>query len=477
MSEIKLTVVQLDLVQSSKSTSVIQKQLGLKGIKLFIEEIKKFVRDSFNLISNRSEYDNFYSLGGDGYRILFKDVNNAYEFVELFCKDVNEYNTQSDREPRRFRIGAATGKVLYDKDQSGLDRIIGHGVLFTVARLVTAEPGWFYVDEATYNAFSQNVKQQFVKTSVKGKEHEDNIEAYACPMLSDAAPFMQSFNFKIATIDEKNNIKYQDKEIKEIKIEAKHFIEILNNNVNLEMVSIPGGTFQMGTTDDEIERLCKEYEVDYFKREKSQHSVTVKPFYLGKYPVTQAQWKAVASLSKIKQELNPDPSKFKEANRPVERVSWFDAVEFCLRLSKHTKRQYRLPSEAEWEYACRGGTTTPFHFGETITTDLANYDGKYEGTTEVGSFKVANNFGLYDMHGNVWEWCQDHWYNSYEDAPTDGSAWQDVYSKNNKRLLRGGSWVNNPDLCRSASRSLSNLFHKFNNDIGFRVVCSSAART
>ncbi|MFM6071877.1 MAG: formylglycine-generating enzyme family protein, partial [Dolichospermum sp.] len=165
-----------------------------------------------------------------------------------------------------------------------------------------------------------------------------------------------------------------------------------------------------------------------------QHEVTIKPFSMGKYPITQAQWQAVAALPQVNQELKPNPSRFKGAKRPVERVSWHDAVEFCARLSNHSQRPYRLPSEAEWEYACRAGTITPFHFGETITTELANYNGNntygdgpkgvYRGeTTEVGSFKIANEFGLYDMHGNVWEWCQDDWHNNYEGAPTDGSAW------------------------------------------------------
>ena len=156
-------------------------------------------------------------------------------------------------------------------------------------------------------------------------------------------------------------------------------------------------------------------------------------------------------------------------------------MEFCQRLSQYTNRNYHLPSEAEWEYACRAGTTTPFHFGETITSDLANYRAEYtygagtkgtyrEETTEVGSFGVANAFGLYDMHGNVWEWCEDTWHSNYEGAPTDGSAWVEAGTNDNdnrSRLLRGGSWDINPGNCRSASRS----YNFIGNDVGLRVVC------
>ncbi|MFM6202704.1 MAG: formylglycine-generating enzyme family protein, partial [Dolichospermum sp.] len=142
-------------------------------------------------------------------------------------------------------------------------------------------------------------------------------------------------------------------------------------------------------------------------------------------------------------------------------------------------KPYRLPTEAQWEYACRAGTTTPFHFGDRITTDLANYDGNYtygdglkgvhrKGTTEVGSFK-ANEFGLHDMHGNVWEWCQDDWHDNYEGAPTDGSAWISNNAKSDK-LLRGGSWYTYPENCRSAYRYYNDAgFDDFN--FGFRVVC------
>jgi formylglycine-generating enzyme required for sulfatase activity len=228
--------------------------------------------------------------------------------------------------------------------------------------------------------------------------------------------------------------------IKRYKKTAQYFTEDLGNGIELEMVLIPGGTFTMGSPKEELNSS---------EDERPQHQVTIKPFCFGKYPVTQAQWQAIAALPQVNLELKPNPSRFKGANRPVESVSWRDAVEFCDRLSNHTQRPYRLPSEAEWEYACRAGTTTPFHFGETITTDLANYNGNYtygngskgvyrKETTEVGSFKIANEFGLYDMHGNVWEWCQDDWHNNYEGAPTDGSAWISDDAKSDK-LLRGGS--------------------------------------
>lgn len=250
---------------------------------------------------------------------------------------------------------------------------------------------------------------------------------------------------------------------------ARYFIEDLDNSVKLEMAAIPGGTFMMGLPDDEEGRW------DY---ERPQHQVTVPSFFMGKYPVTQAQYQAI---------MGTNPSDFNGSNRPVERVIWNDAIAFCEKLSQRIGKNYRLPSEAEWEYACRAGTTTPFHFGETITTDLANYDGNFtygggikgiyrKETTEVGSFGVANNFGLYDMHGNVWEWCEDSWHSSYKGAPTDGSAWLDTEENTNSKLLRGGSWLHDPGLCRSAYRNYINL-DSYYDDIGFRVVCSGAART
>jgi formylglycine-generating enzyme required for sulfatase activity len=263
---------------------------------------------------------------------------------------------------------------------------------------------------------------------------------------------------------------------------AQYYPEDLGNGVSLDMVLIPGGTFLMGSPQDEPERRDSE---------SPQHEVTVPSFFMGKYPVTQAQWKALAALPKVNQVLKPNPSDFKGSDRPVENVSWHDATEFCRRLAQKTSRPYRLPSEAEWEYAARARTTTPFYFGETITTDLANYDGTDDDqrgwsgsygrgpkgiyrqeTTTVGSFS-ANAFGLYDMHGNVCEWCEDHWHENYEGAPNDGSAWIDSEAKEEaNRILRGGSWFDDPNFCRSATRI--NIDAEIRLDtFGFRVVCGA----
>jgi formylglycine-generating enzyme required for sulfatase activity len=252
----------------------------------------------------------------------------------------------------------------------------------------------------------------------------------------------------------------------------KRFLELLGNGIHLEMVLIRGGEFLMWSPDDELERPSD-------GRESPQHRVTVPTFFMGRYPVTQAQWRVVAGLPKVERDLNSDPSRFKGNDRPVEKVSWYDAVEFCDRLSAHTNRPYRLPSEAEWEYACRAGTTSPFYCGETLTTEIANYDGNYTygrgvvgenrgETTPVDQFKLANPWGLCDMHGNVYEWCLDHWHENYEGAPIDGSAWLSE-GESADRVLRGGSWSYAPRNCRSAYRLHHHPGYR-NVNFGFRVV-------
>jgi formylglycine-generating enzyme required for sulfatase activity len=283
----------------------------------------------------------------------------------------------------------------------------------------------------------------------------------------------------------------------------------------IPMALIPAGSFLMGSPEDEPHRS---------KTEGPQHEVTLAAFWMAKTPTTQAQWREVAGWPRVNRDLDIDPSHFKGDNCPVEQVSWLDAMEFCHRLSQRTGRRYTLPSESQWEYACRAGTTTPFHFGPTISTEVANYDGNYtygpgskgiylEQTTGVAIFP-ANAWGLRDMHGNVWEWCLDEWHDSYEGAPVDGSAWMEDDSlgespaaccaagrgsstpgtaarltastaarttattasvsasvaSDTRRLLRGGSWDNSPRNCRSAFRI--DFLPDYRDDfIGFRVCC------
>ena len=220
-----------------------------------------------------------------------------------------------------------------------------------------------------------------------------------------------------------------------------HREPLTEGEVALTMLRIPAGSFEMGAPETEAESL---------ERERPVHRVTLGEFLLGQTPITQAQWRAVAAWQRLEHEdgdlwpevLDADPvAKLNEAERflgeqrPVVNVSWHDAMAFCQRLRLRTGKNYTLPSEAQWEYACRAGTTSPFHCGATISTELANYDcrevygdgakGEYrQQTTDVDSLP-SNPWGLHDMHGNVLEWCADQWQGNYADATDAGRAWMD----------------------------------------------------
>ncbi|PSB26315.1 formylglycine-generating enzyme family protein [Stenomitos frigidus] len=253
--------------------------------------------------------------------------------------------------------------------------------------------------------------------------------------------------------------------------QAQFFAEALEAGLTIDMVAISKGRFLMGAATTERSSLDSE---------RPRRRVTVPAFFMSQQPVTQAQWRMVATLPRVKRGLPLNPSHFKGNDLPVESVSWFDAVEFCDRLSKHTGSTYRLPSEAEWEYACRAGTTTPFHFGETITSQLANYgsaftyalesEGDYrQSTAPVDGFSY-NAFGLGNMHGNVWEWCADTWHDSYSGASSRSVAWVNG-GTSDWRSLRGGAWSDTPDQARSAKRS-GYPAAALNRIIGFRVCCA-----
>ena len=223
--------------------------------------------------------------------------------------------------------------------------------------------------------------------------------------------------------------------------------ETLPGGITLEMIKIPAGSYLMGSDESDSE--------------KPQHQVNLQEFYLGKYPVTQEQYQAIMGIN---------PSHFKDnPKNPVEMVTWDNAQEFCQKLSEKTGKKYRLPSEAEWEYACRAGTQTRYYFGdnEEQLEEYAWYYGNSDSTTHPVGQKKPNNWGLYDMSGNVWEWCEDGWHKNYQNSPTDGSSWNDNHSQTKRRVLRGGSWLSYPWACRSAFRNNSD--DRYNNN-GFRVV-------
>ncbi len=263
---------------------------------------------------------------------------------------------------------------------------------------------------------------------------------------------LHPFEFESMTLDAQGRATARRQE------RAHQFIEDLGDCVTLETVPLAGGTFLMGASASEPGSRDEE---------RPQHHVTVPSFHLGRYTVTIAQWVAVMGVSPDGMESLDE--KFRSSPRqPVVRVSWEDAEAFCSRLSLTAGRHYRLPTEAEWEYACRAGTTAAFAFGESIARAVVNHDNAGTATMPVGSLGVANGFGLADMHGNVWEWCQDTWHGDYEGAPADGGVWRGGPDART-RVLRGGSWSSAADFCRSASRSFSGTPGVRSRQIGFRV--------
>jgi formylglycine-generating enzyme required for sulfatase activity len=301
-------------------------------------------------------------------------------------------------------------------------------------------------------------------------------------------PKLSNFGFDVITADDRGKIVGNRVET------ARYFQTELPGEMMLDMVQVPGGGFMMGTLESDLvavkqgssRSMEREFKNDIveslirrFNWESPKHMVKVPAFYMSKYEITQAQWKAVASLPKVKLDLLSDPSSFKGSNLPVETITWEEAIEFCDRLSLATGRLYRLPTEAEWEYAARAGTNTPFNFGDSIRTEWANFQGKFpysnspkgefrETTAAVGTLGGPNAFGLYEMHGNVWEWCSDVWNESYDGAPNDGSSWE-TGKIPYLRIIRGGAWDSLGGECRSNSRNRMTATIRLNS-IGLRIV-------
>lgn len=435
------------------------------------------------MVNGEGEFISSAVIGTPGYMPNEQKKGNLCLSSDVYALGITAIQALTGIKPSKFSKDIQTGEVIW-KDQVHISK----HMIEVLTKMVCPHPSLRYPDAMTalqsLNSPSPPKTEWTRRTALKAVSFvsaglaaavlgqkilqssatETTIRLLTRPNLggksskTTARSFTQNksllktFEFETVTVDKWGTItnRYSS--------HGRFFIEDLGKGVTLEMVEIPSGKFVMGSSPQEQERR---------QDEGPQHSVTIEPFYLGKFVITQKQYQAV---------MDHNPAEFIGGQRPVEQVSWNDAIAFCAQLSQQTGKSYQLPSEAQWEYACRAGTTTPFHFGETMTTALGNYDANFtygfgpEGnyrqeTTDVGSFP-PNAFGLYDMHGLVWEWCQDTYYRNYNGAPTDGST---RINPARHRLLRGGSWGDKPGSCRAANRvrypqNFRSLLH------GFRVM-------
>lgn len=443
----------------------------------------------------------------DSIRSLLQDLLPVLQFAHekgVIHRDVKPENIikrSSDQKPVLVDFGAAkyihlnpvnvTGTIIGSAEYVAPEQARGkpepssdlYGLGVTCIHLLTNKSpfdlfdtvdfSWCWRDYLGENRISEELGQIIDKLIQPGtrKRYSQAKEVLAAlnsqPInLKNSSQLSSQFSFEVVTVDKMGLIQSSQQTVPYQRLN-------LYRQVSIDLVEIPAGSFLMGSSFPKG-----------LNNERPQHQVRVPGFLMGQYPVTQPQWNLIASRDdlQVNRKLKVNPAYFKHPHKPVEQVTWLDAVEFCQRLSQLTNREFRLPSEAEWEYACRGGTTTPYCFGEIITPELANYDisttktskseeREIKQTTPVGEFP-ANPFGLYDMHGNVWEWCADDWHDNYYYAPTDSSPWiTSNLQFNSLAVLRGGSWFDYPLSCRSASR-LNTGRGSSQKFIGFRLVSS-----
>ena len=345
----------------------------------------------------------------------------------------------------------------------------------------TATPGLFsidgYVDAINLGSeeivslilqrLTLNLNQQSVRLISSAEQpHRKMRICYNLPVPSK----LHTFSFQHIEIKNKksNLFLFGNKfDIYKQRKQAKYFIEEIGGGIELEMVAIPEGEILL----EEVSKVGKTSNL--LTGSRTERSIN--PFFMSKYPITQAQWKAASCLPLINRPLLPSPSKFQGKDYPVESISWSDAVEFCKRLSRKSSRNYRLPTELEWEYACRAGTTTKFHFGNFIDKEFANFldennssANTSKGTTSVDCFEFPNLFGLYDMHGNVYEWCLNRWHKKFNRI-VNLNELEENLMEGSIRVIRGGSWRDCSLGCQSSHRSKRASENKAD-FIGFRVV-------
>jgi formylglycine-generating enzyme required for sulfatase activity len=471
----KRTLVKLDVKGYGDLARIIESATDAKSISTLNQKIQGFVEDSLQSVGPNTGY--VIKNEGDSALVQFEHADEAHKFsVAVHQLTARENIGRPKQSEIIFRIGCATGEIDLETHAGNVNTI--------AFRLEPkAQPGGILIDLQMYNELSLEAQKQYdTEEIIEGKRDEifyarrwlgnskltlaqskNQNDSGIITRILDVPQISNSFaySFEAITLNSKAEIVRREPRT------SQYLVESIGDQ-ELRMLIIPGGEYGMGSIDRKAP-AC----------EKPQHPVKVSAFVMSQYPITKAQWKIVATWPMVNRQLKIVPSRKGVANLPVVNASWYDAVEFCDRLSQRTGHSYRLPTEAEWEYACRAGSNTPFHFGETITGQYANYDAtiKYysepkgvyrKQITPIDKFKFPNHFGLFDMHGNVWEWCLDYWHDSYEPVSSDGQAWSDHTKP--IMVVRGGSWNCEPRLCRSNHRFSNNQADNLSNDIGFRVI-------
>ncbi|MCY7332133.1 MAG: SUMF1/EgtB/PvdO family nonheme iron enzyme [Pseudanabaena sp. CAN_BIN31] len=437
-------------------------------------------------------------------------VDELYEYVRDKVKSANNLMSPEFypvKEGHRIVLAKAAQDDPKLKFRKEVEKVVkrSNGKISAIARnLLTGKSQSFRISTEEANAIISEILRPYQEYAKKLEEYEQAL----LEAIAEEFPFGEVLQAELKEYENHLGLREEDiiaivtriivpkqaEQEERLKIEQRSFkvqadkptdyiSENLGNGVTLDLLRIPAGKIMMGMPADE-RQIALDNVVKYGNKREDvekwldwstpQHQATLKEFWLGKFTITNAQWYAVMGT-------NPSEKydvKFQGKNQPVVGVSWDDTKEFCKKASEKTGKSIRLPSETEWEYACRAGTNTAFHFGETITSELVNYDGNYpygdapkgeyrQKTVNVDSFS-PNAWGLYQMHGNVWEWCEDVWHFNYKGIPQDGSPWLKD-GQQNRHVVRGGSWLVIANDCRSAFRFRLDTGNS-NYMLGFRVV-------
>jgi formylglycine-generating enzyme required for sulfatase activity len=465
----KRTIVKLDVVKSSDITNIVESVTNVKFTSAFNRNVRQFIEGCLQEGNLRTGF--IHQQVGDGLVVIFEEANDAHKFSEIVHMRSHEVNL-SRLEPAKiwFRVGCATGLLDLETYDGCLH--------ITVHRCEPrAEPHSTLIDSQMYSELSSEFQHHYdIEEIIEGKRHEKirarrwmggkNInQRQSSEFIKESEvldlPNSSSDSFETFVLDKFGTI------TRRIPRDIKYILEFIEKE-EIRMILLPTRTYMMGSNDNKGS-----------SHEKPAHRVEITAFLMSQQPITRAQWKIVATWPIVNRKLREITCRKGSMTSPVVNVSWHDAMEFCDRLSLKTRYNYTLPTEAQWEYACRAGTLTPFSFGDTISPTYANYDSNYSYrsgprssprgyTAPVEDFNIPNRFGLCNMHGQVWEWCLDHWHDNYINAPSNGNA--RIIEERVQRVIRGGSWKNEPKLCTSTYRRANDENIDYVDNVGFRIV-------